>query len=221
MKLLINASVKFICGILLVGMLVFLPAGTLQFINGWLFMGILFVPILIMGIVLFTKAPDLLKKRLNHKEKESTQKGVVACSALVFLAGFVISGLDYRFSWSDVPLWVVIISCVLFLGGYGMYAEVLRENAYLSRTIEVQENQKVIDTGLYSVVRHPMYLATILLFLSIPLILGSWWSFIVFLFYPILIVVRIQNEEKVLAEQLEGYCQYRKKVKYKLIPFIW
>ncbi len=221
MKLLINALLKFICGILLVGMLVFLPAGTLQFINGWLFMGILFVPILIMGIVLFAKAPDLLKKRLNHKEKESTQKGVVACSALVFLAGFVTSGLDYRFSWSEVPLWIVITSCVLFLGGYGMYAEVLRENAYLSRTIEVQENQKVIDTGLYSVVRHPMYLATILLFLSIPLILGSWWSFIVFLFYPILIVVRIQNEEKVLAEQLEGYCQYKKKVKYKLIPFIW
>ena len=221
MKLLLNALIKFLCGVVLVGVFVFLPAGTLNFFNGWLFMGVMFFPILVLGIVLYIKSPQLLRKRLNHKEKEVAQKGVVAGSAILFLVGFVLGGLDYRFSWSYVPMGLVITACVLFFLGYGMYAEVLRENAYLSRTIEVQENQKVIDTGLYGVVRHPMYLATILLFLSIPLILGSWWSFVVFLFYPVLIATRIQNEEKVLSEQLEGYNHYKKKVKYKLIPYIW
>lgn len=221
MKLLLNALIKFFCGVVLVGVFVFLPAGTLNFFNGWLFMGVMFFPILALGIVLYIKSPQLLRKRLNHKEKEVAQKGVVAGSAILFLVGFVLGGLDYRFSWSYVPMWLVITACVLFFCGYGMYAEVLRENAYLSRTIEVQENQKVIDSGLYGVVRHPMYLATILLFLSIPLILGSWWSFVVFLFYPVLIATRIENEEKVLSEQLEGYNHYKKKVKYKLIPYIW
>lgn len=221
MKLLLNALIKFLCGVVLVGVFVFLPAGTLNFFNGWLFMGVMFLSILVLGIVLYIKSPQLLRKRLNHKEKEVAQKGVVAGSAILFLVGFVLGGLDYRFSWSYVPMGLVITACVLFFLGYGMYAEVLRENAYLSRTIEVQENQKVIDTGLYGVVRHPMYLATILLFLSIPLILGSWWSFVVFLFYPVLIATRIQNEEKVLSEQLEGYNHYKKKVKYKLIPYIW
>lgn len=221
MKLLLNALIKFFFGAALVGVLVFWPAGTIRFFNGWLFMGILFIPILILGIVLLVKAPDLLQKRLNHKEKEATQKGVVALSGLMFAGGFVLGGLDYRFALSKVPLFVVITASVLFLCGYGMYAEVLRENAYLSRTIEVQKNQTVIDTGLYGVVRHPMYLATVFMFLAIPLVLGSWWSFCVFLLYPVLIGVRIQNEEKVLEEQLEEYCQYKKKVKYKLIPFIW
>ena len=221
MKLLLNALVKFLCGVVMVGILVFWPAGSFRFVNGWLFMGVLFVPIFILGIVLLVKSPDLLQKRLNHKEKEGTQKGVVAVSGLMFAGGFVLGGLDYRFSLSTVPLWVVITACGLFLCGYGMYAQVLRENAYLSRTVEVQENQQVIDTGLYSVVRHPMYLATVLLFLAIPLILGSWWALIVFLVYPFLMIVRIINEEKILSQQLKGYTDYMKKVKYKLIPFIW
>ena len=221
MKLLFNALFKFVLGILLVGLLVFLSAGTLRFGNGWLFMGILFIPVLIMGIVLWLKSPELLEKRLNGKEKQSTQKGVVAFSGLIFTGGFVVASLDFRFGWSTVPKLVVCVACGVFLAGYAMYAEVMRENVYLSRTVEVQKNQKVIDTGLYGVVRHPMYLATVLLFLAVPLVLGSWWAFGIFLFYPILLAVRIQNEEKVLAEQLEGYKEYREKVKYKLIPFIW
>ncbi len=221
MKLLLSGVIKYLCGLLLVGAMVFLPAGSFNFWQGWLFMALLFLPILIMGIVLFVKAPALLEKRLNHKEKESTQKGVVACSGIVFMVGFSLGGLDFRFSWSVVPMGITLAACVVFLLGYAMYSEVLRENAYLSRTIEVQENQKVIDTGLYGVVRHPMYLATILMVLATPLVLGSWWSFLLFLLYPILMVVRIQNEEKLLAEQLEGYLQYQKKVKYKLIPYIW
>lgn len=221
MKLLLNALIKFICGLLLVGLLIFLPAGTLNYIGGWIFLGLLFVPIFIMGIVLLLKAPDLLKKRLDGKEKESTQKGVVAFSALIFIAGFVVAGLDFRFGWSNVPTVVVIIASVLFLVAYGLYAEVMRENAYLSRTIEVQENQKVIDTGLYSVVRHPMYMATIMLFLMIPLILGSWYAFIIFCTYPIIIALRIKNEEQILTKQLDGYAEYKQKVKYKIIPFVW
>ncbi len=221
MKLLLQALVKFICGLLLLGLLIFLPAGRWDYLGGWAFMGLLFVPVFILGIVLFIKAPDLLEKRLNGKEKEGAQKGVVAFSALMFLGGFIVAGLDFRFGWSQVPLAVAIAASVLFLLAYGLYAEVMRENAYLSRTIEVQQGQKVIDTGLYGIVRHPMYAATILLFLMIPLILGSWWSLILFMGYPIIIAARIKNEEKILTEQLPGYAQYKKKVKYRILPFIW
>lgn len=221
MKLLLSALTKFICGILCVGVLIFLPAGTFNYNGGWLFIGVLFIPILIMGIVLFLKAPELLKKRLNGKEKESTQKGVVAFSGLIFLFGFIVAGLDFRFSWSYVPKAVVIVAVVLFLISYLLYAEVMRENAYLSRTIKVEENQEVVSTGLYAVVRHPMYMTTILMFLMIPLILGSLISFVIFLAHPIIIAVRINNEEKILSEQLNGYAEYKKKVKYKVIPFVW
>lgn len=221
MKLLINALIKLLCGIALLGVLVFLPAGTLNYIDGWNLLIILFVPILIMGTVLFIKAPELLKKRLNSKEKQATQRGVVGFSALIFLAVFIIAGLDYRFSWTRVPLTVKIVSVILFLASYAIYAEVMRENAFLSRTIEVQENQVVVDTGLYGIIRHPMYAATIILFLSMPLILGSWIAFIVMLMYPLIIAIRILNEEKVLSEQLEGYVQYKQKVKYRIMPFIW
>lgn len=221
MKLLFNALTKFILGLLLVGMLIFLPAGTFHYIGGQVFLGLLFIPIFIMGIVLLLKEPELLKKRLDGKEKENTQKGVVAFSALIFLVGFIVAGLDFRFGWSNVPTVVTVIASVLFLASYGLYAEVMRENAYLSRTIEVQENQKVIDTGLYGIVRHPMYMATILLFLMIPIILGSWYSFIIFLGYPILIAVRIRHEEQLLTEQLAGYAQYKQKIRYKIIPFVW
>ena len=221
MKLLVSALTKFICGIFCVGLLVFLPAGTLEFKGGWLFLSVLFIPIFIMGIVLLIKAPSLLEKRLNSKEKEDTQKGVVAFSGLIFVVGFIIAGLDFRFFWSFVPKWLVITAVILFLASYLIYAEVMRENAYLSRTIEVSDNQTVVDTGLYSVVRHPMYMATILMFLMIPLILGSFVSFIVFLGYPVIIAVRISNEEKVLTEQLKGYAEYKQKVKYKIIPFVW
>lgn len=221
MKLLINGIVKLLCGLLLVGLLIFLPAGSLAFANGWLFIGLLFVPMFILGVVLFIKAPQLLKKRLNAKEKEATQKGVVGLSALVFVGGFIVSGLDFRFGWSNMPTSIVIIASVIFLLSYVMYAWVMKENAYLSRTIEVQENQKVVDTGLYSIVRHPMYAATILLFLAIPVVLGSWWGLVIFLLYPPIIAVRIINEEKVLTQQLSGYSEYKEKVKYRLIPFVW
>ena len=221
MKLLFSALIKFICGLLLVGLFIFLPAGTFEYTGGWLFVGLLFVPVFIMGIVLFLKAPDLLKNRLNGKEKEDTQKGVVAFSALIFVAGFVVAGLDFRFDWSNVPKSVVVVASVLFIAAYGVYAEVMRENAYLSRTIEVQEDQKVIDTGLYGIVRHPMYMATVLLFLMIPLILGSWYSFVIFVVYPFILAKRIKNEEQVLTEGLNGYSEYKKKVKYRMIPFIW
>ena len=205
----------------LIGLLLFLPAWTFNYFGAWLFLGVLFVPMVIMGAVMLIKAPDLLEKRLNNKEKEKTQRGVVALSGLMFPVGFVLSALDFRFAWSRVPLWLVIVSAVLFLIGYGTYAEVLRENAYLSRTVEVQEGQKVISTGLYGIVRHPMYLATLLMFLPIPLILGSFWGLIPFALYPAVIVVRIRNEEKVLAEGLDGYTEYKTKVKYRLIPLIW
>ena len=221
MKLLVNALVKFICGLLLVGLVLFLPAGTMAYPYGWLFMGVLFGPMLILGVILLCKAPDLLKKRLDNKEKEKAQQGVVALSGLIFPAGFVVSALDFRFGWSNVPLPLVIAAAVIFLVGYGMYAEVMRENAYLSRTVEVQENQKVIDTGLYGVVRHPMYLATLLMFLPLPLILGSFWGLLPFALYPVIIVIRILNEEKVLSEGLAGYDAYRGRVKYRLIPFVW
>ncbi len=221
MKLLINGLVKFVSGIIIIGALVFLPAGTLDFINGWIFSGVLFVPVLIMGVVLYVKAPELLKKRLEPKEKEGTQKKVVGISALAFLGVFVVAGLDFRFGWSEIPLWAVALASVLFLLGYIMFAEVMRENAYLSRIIEVQEGQKVVSDGLYGVVRHPMYAATVVMFLAMPIILGSWPSFVISLVHPIILGVRITNEEKVLREGLDGYVEYTKKVKYRLIPFIW
>ncbi len=221
MKLLIGALTKFIVGLALVGALLFLPAGTFGYINGWLFIGLLFLPMLILGSVLFFKAPELLEKRLNAKEDENTQKGVVALSGLLFIGGFVVAGLDRRFGWSHVPTWVVIFASVILLLSYALYAEVMRENAYLSRTIEVQENQKVVDTGLYGIVRHPMYAVTLWLFLSIPIVLGSWWSLLCFLPYISVIVVRILNEEKILEAGLKGYAAYKKRVKYRLFPFIW
>lgn len=221
MKLLMNALVKFIIGVLFVGALLFLPAGTLNYNGGLIFLILLFVPIFIMGIILLIKSPELLKNRLDGKEKESAQKWVVAVSGIIFLCGFVIAGLDFRFSLTVVPKTIVIMASVLFLISYGLYAEVMRENAYLSRTIKVVENQKVIDTGLYGIVRHPMYMATILMFLMIPLILGSWISFAIFLAYPVVIAFRINNEEKVLSEQLPGYIEYKNKVKYKILPLIW
>lgn len=221
MKLLVNGLVKLICGIALVGLLVFLPAGTMNYLNGWLLCALLFVPMLILGAVLFLKAPDLLKKRLDTKEKEATQKGVVAFSGLIFLAGFIIAGLDHRFSWTKVHMTVVVVASVLFLLSYALYAEVMRENVYLSRTIKVHEGQKVVSTGLYGIVRHPMYMATVVMFLSIPLVLGSWIAFAVFLAYPFVIAVRIKNEEEVLSNELEGYKEYKEKVKYRMIPYIW
>ena len=221
MKLLASALVKLLMGLALLGAMLFWPAGTWNYPNGWLFLAVLFFPMLMVGAVMLVKSPVLLEKRLHAKEKEQAQKGVLAVAALMFPLGFVLSGLDFRYGWSQVPLWCVITAAVLFLAGYGMYAEVLRENAYLSRTVEVQEGQRVIDTGLYGVVRHPMYLATILMFLPMPLILGSLWGLLPMAIYPLLMVVRIGNEEKVLCEELDGYDAYRQKVKYRLIPFIW
>ena len=189
--------------------------------NGWLFIALLFVPMFLLGLVLFLKAPELLKKRLNNKEKENVQKGVILIALLMFVGGFVLAGLDYRFGWTHVPGWLVTAASVLLLISYGLYAEVMRENAYLSRTVEVQEGQKVVDTGLYGIVRHPMYAVTILLFLMIPLILGSWYALIAFAFYPAIIVVRLKAEEELLTKELPGYVEYKKKVKYKIIPFVW
>ena len=221
MKLFVSALVKFLIGLLLVGLLIFLPAGTLAYPGGILFLCLLFVPMLIMGIVMLARARDLLAKRLDAKEKQAAQKGVQSLAGLVFIAGFVLAGLDFRFGWSDVPLPVVIAASVIFLLGYGLYAEVMRENAYLSRTVKVEEGQTVISTGLYGVVRHPMYLASVLMFLSIPLVMGSWYALIPFAFYPLLMVVRILDEEKLLSAELSGYDEYKKKVKYRMIPFIW
>ena len=220
-KLFFQAITKFLIGALLVGALIFVPAGTIKFLNGWIFMGVLFVPMFIFGIYLMFKNPDLLKRRLNAKEKEGEQKTVIALSGLMFMAGFVIAGLNYRFGWVVLPNIVTIIASIVFVISYILYAEVLRENAYLLRTIEVEKGQKVVDTGMYGIVRHPMYSVTILLFLSIPLILGSIISFVIFLMYPFIIIKRIRNEEKVLERDLEGYIEYEKKVKYRLIPFIW
>ena len=221
MKLAISALVKFTVGLALVGLLLFLPAGTLSYANGWLFIGLLFLPMLLLGIVLLIRSPELLEKRLGAKEKENTQKGVVAASGLLFIAGFAVAGLDFRFGWSEMPLWVVTVASVVLLISYALYAEVMRENAYLSRTVEVREGQKVVDTGLYGIVRHPMYAVTVWLFLSIPVVLGSWWAFLCFLPYVALIVIRIINEEKLLTSELEGYEEYKKRVKYRLLPFIW
>ena len=220
-KLFFQAIIKFILGVLMIGLLLFIPAKTINYWNGWLFMWLLFVPMFIAGIVMMIKSPDLLKKRLNAKEKETEQKQVILLSGLMFLAGFIIAGFNYRYNWIMIPNFVVIISSIIFLVAYILYAEVLRENEYLSRTIEVQENQKVVDTGLYGIVRHPMYAVTVLLFLSMPLVLGSIISFLIFLVYPFIIAKRIKNEEEVLERELEGYSEYKKKVKYKIIPFIW
>ena len=221
MKLLWEALLKFTGGLLLVGVLLFLPAGTLDYPNGWLLMGLLFVPMLVAGFVMLAKNPAFLRKRLDAKEKQATQKGVLAFAAVMFIAGFVVAGLDVRFGWSKMPGWVVITASVLFLVAYGLYAEVMRENAYLSRTIQVEEGQSVVDTGLYGIVRHPMYGVTILLFLMMPLVLGSWYGLIVFACYPVIIIVRLKDEEALLARELPGYAEYQKKVKYRLIPFIW
>lgn len=220
-RLLIQAIVKFLLGLLIVTLLLFVSAGTFDYPKSWLFITILFVPMFITGIILWIRNPDLLAKRLNAKEKEEEQKHVIILSGLMFIAGFVIAGLDFRFSWSNIPGWLVVVAIVVFLLAYILYGEVLRENTHLSRTIGVEKGQKVIDTGLYAVIRHPMYLASILLFLSIPLILGSFYSFLVFLIYPALIVRRILNEEKVLEENLPGYVEYKEKVKYRLIKYIW
>lgn len=221
MKLLLNALIKFLIGLLLVGLLIFLPAGTLAYPGGILFLCLLFIPMLLMGIVMLARARDLLRKRLDAKEKQAAQKGVQSLAGLVFIAGFVLAGLDFRFSWSDVPMPVVIAASVIFLIGYGLYAEVMRENAYLSRTVKVEEGQTVVSTGLYGIVRHPMYLASVLMFLSIPLVMGSWYALIPFAFYPLLMVVRILDEEKLLSAELSGYEEYKRKVKYRMIPFIW
>ena len=221
LKLFISAILKFLLGVLLVGALIFLPAGTLAFAGGWLLMGILFVPMFGAGIVMMIKNPMLLSSRLDAKEKEREQNIVVKLSGLMFIIGFVLAGLDFRFAWIKLPFIVNIVASVIFIVAYIIYAEVLRENTYLSRTIKVVEGQKVVSTGLYGIVRHPMYFATILLFMSMPLVLGSLVSFVVFLAYPIIIAKRIKNEEEVLLRELDGYSEYRQKVKYRMIPFIW
>jgi len=221
MKLLANALVKFTCGLVLVGLLLFLPAGTLRYAKGWLLMGLLFVPMLIAGFVMYFRSPDFLARRLDAKEKQTAQKGVVALSGLMFLAGFLLAGFDFRFGWSKMPPAVTVTASVLFLLAYLLYAEVMRENAYLSRTVKVEEGQTVVDTGLYALVRHPMYMATILLFLMIPIVLGSWYALLVFLFYPAIIIVRLKNEKDLLTRELPGYAEYKQKVKYRILPFIW
>lgn len=221
MKLLVDALVKFVLGIVLVMLLVFIPAGTLSYFNGWLFIGLLFIPMFIFGIYLFFKKPELLRRRLNNKEKEGTQKFVVLISALLFIGGFIVCGLDYRYGFSKLPNYIVIIGSVMLLIAYALYIEVMRENEYLLRTIEIEKEQKVVDTGLYGLVRHPMYLSVILLFLSFPLVLGSLYGFCIFLIFPLVLIIRIRNEEKILVKELKGYSKYKLKVKYKLIPFIW
>lgn len=221
MKLLFQAIIKFISGVLMIGLLLFLPAGTFNYWNAWLLMGLLFIPMFILGLVLWLKDKELLKKRLNSKEKQSEQKQVIGMSLIIFILGFIIADLDFRYSWSNMPTAVIAVASIIFIIAYILYAGVMRENAYLSRTIEVQENQKVVDTGLYGIVRHPMYFATTLLFLSFPIILGSWISFAIFCFFPFVLVKRIKNEEKVLENGLEGYKEYKQKVKYRMIPFVW
>ena len=221
MKLLISALTKYLAGLFFVGLILFLPAGTLQYPNAWRFCALLFLPMLVLGLVLFLKAPALLEKRLHSRENQAAQKQVVGIAALMFMGGFVLAGLDFRFGWTRVPVWLINAASILLLVSYGLYAEVMRENAWLSRTVEVQEGQQVIDTGLYGIVRHPMYAVTTILFLSIPLVLGSWISFAAFLIYPVLMAKRIQGEEALLEKELPGYRQYQKKVKYRMIPFLW
>ena len=220
-KLFLQTLIKFFSGLILVGLLIFLPAGTVSFFNGWLFILVLFVPMLILGIVLMIKAPKLLEKRLNTKEKQKEQKTVVALSAAVFIVGFVVAGLNFRYGWYSLPKWAVFVSTFVFLIGYVLYSVVLYENKYLSRTVEVTEEQKVVDSGLYGIVRHPMYFATVIMFVSMPLVLGSVYSFLVFLAYPFIIAKRIKSEEAYLVKNLFGYADYTKRVKYRLIPFVW
>lgn len=220
-ELFFQAILKFALGAILIAALIFIPAGTIRYTNGWIFMGILFIPMFLAGIVMMCKNPDLLKKRLNAKEEQSEQQLVIKLSGLMFMLGFVTAGFNFRFGWFMLPDWIVRIAVIVFLLAYLMYAEVLRENTYLARTVKVQENQKVIDTGLYGIVRHPMYSATIILFLSMPLVLGSPVSFVIFLAYPVILARRIHNEEKVLEKELQGYTEYRKRVKYRIIPFVW
>ena len=216
-----QALKKFIVGLIVVGALIFVPAGTFNYPNGLLFISLLFIPMFIVGIVLMIKNPDLLKRRLNAKENETEQKFVLLVSGLMFVSSFIIAGLNFRFKWSELPNEVVILASILFLLAYIMYGEVLRENTYLARTVEVEKNQKVIDTGLYGIVRHPMYTSTIFLFLTIPLILGSIYSFIICLIYPLILSIRIKNEEEILEKELNGYVNYKQKIKYKILPFIW
>ena len=220
-KLFLQALSKFLIGLIIICMLLFIPAGTLNYPNGWLFIALLFIPMFIAGIIMFIMAPDLLRRRLNAKEEEEEQKLVLLLSGIMFLLAFILAGLNFRFGWFKLPAIAIIMASIIFLIAYAMYAEVLRENEYLSRTVEVSENQKVVDTGLYGLVRHPMYTSTIFLFLSMPLVLDSILSFIVMLIYPTIIIFRIRNEEKVLEKDLDGYKEYKEKVKYKLIPYLW
>ena len=220
-RLFFQVLTKFLTGLIIVCLLLFIPAGTLDYSNGWLFIALLFIPMLIAGIIMFFKSPELLKRRLNATEEESEQKIVILISAIIFILAFIIAGLNFRFGWFTLSQPVISIAAIIFLASYIMYAEVLRENIYLSRTVEVSENQKVIDSGLYGIVRHPMYTSTIFLFLSMPLVLGSIFSFIIMLIYPIILIFRIGNKEKVLERELEGYGEYKEKVKYRILQFIW
>lgn len=220
-RLMASAVVKMLSGVILMGLLLFLPAGSIRYWNAWLLIGALFIPMLFVGGVLVVKSPELLQKRLNHKETEKEQVQVVLVSAVLFVASFLLAGFDYRLGWSHLPMWLVIVATVVFLAAYGIYVEVMRENAYLSRTVEIQENQKVIDTGLYGIVRHPMYFATVLLFGAMPLVLGSLPAFLVLLPYPFILAKRIRNEEQVLEKGLAGYTEYKKRVRYRILPFIW
>ena len=216
-----QALTKFLIGLIIICLLLFIPAGSLSYFNGWLFIALLFIPMFLAGTIMFIKSPELLKRRLNVKEEENEQKIVVLISGIIFLLSFILAGLNFRFGWFKLPQIVIPIASIIFLLSYIMYAKVLRENMYLSRIIEVSKSQKVIDTGLYGIVRHPMYTSTIFLFLSMPLILDSIFSFVIMLIYPIIIIFRIKNEENVLEKELEGYKEYKEKVKYKIIPFLW
>ncbi|SDA65619.1 methyltransferase family protein [Methanobrevibacter millerae] len=220
-KLFSQALTKFLFGLIIIALLLFIPAGTLNYPNAWLFLALLFIPMFVAGIVMYIKSPELLERRLNAKEEENEQKTVLLASAVMFALAFIIAGLNFRFGWFKLSSIVVVIASVIFLVSYAMYAEVLRENMYLSRTVEVSENQNVVDSGLYGVVRHPMYTSTIFLFLSMPLVLDSFFSFIIMLIYPIIIIFRIKNEEKLLERELDGYSEYKKKVRYRIIPFIF
>jgi protein-S-isoprenylcysteine O-methyltransferase Ste14 len=220
-RLFFDAIFKYLLGLILIGLLIFLPAGTFKYTNGWIFMGVLFIPMFIAGIIMMIKNPKLLASRLDVKEKQKNQGIVIKMSGLMFIVGFILAGLDFRFKWLELPSWITYLFSFIFIMFYIMFGEVLRENTYLSRTIKVEEDQKVIDKGLYSIVRHPMYTASIFMFLSMPLILGSLISFFVLLLYPVLIIIRLINEEKYLIKELNGYTEYMKKVKYRLFPFIW
>lgn len=221
MKLVTSALIKYLCGLIITSLLIFIPSGTIKNYNGWLLLILLFVPMLFLGIYLYIKKPKLLQRRLKSKEKEKTQKLVILLSLVLFVSGFIICGLDFKYKWSSIPKYIVILASITLLFSYFLYIKIMKENEYLLRTIEVEKNQKLVDTGLYSVIRHPMYLSVTLLFLSIPLVLGSLYGFYLFLIFPMIIILRIQNEEKVLAINLKGYSAYKLRVKYKLIPYIW